>query len=89
MGDLPRPNYDRPVIYEPQEMKDPDEEKDAARDDQVQLLAHCLPPIYGKRQVFCVNPVLHLSSFTQTVAKISYRIKANGGLPPLNLPPLK
>jgi hypothetical protein len=56
------------VIDKPQEMKDPDEEKDAAGDGQVQLFAHCLSPIYREHQIFCLNPVLHSSSFTQTVA---------------------
>ncbi len=45
MGDHSRPNHDRPVIYKPEEMEYPDEEEDGTRDDQVQLVAHLLPPI--------------------------------------------
>jgi hypothetical protein len=45
MGNHSRPNHDRPVIYKPEEMKDPDEKEYGTRDDQVQLVAHLLPPI--------------------------------------------
>ena len=44
MRDDPSPNNDGPVAHQPQEMKDPDEQEDAARDDQIQLVAHVVTP---------------------------------------------
>jgi hypothetical protein len=42
----PSANYDRQVIHQPEEVKHPDEKKDATRDDQVQLVAHSAIPAF-------------------------------------------
>jgi hypothetical protein len=46
MRNRPRPNYDRQVIHQPEEMEHPDEKEDATRDDKVQLVAHRAIPAF-------------------------------------------
>ena len=40
MRDRPRSNYNGPVVHKPEKMKDPNEQEDAARDDQIKSVAH-------------------------------------------------